>query len=83
MPRCYRVTGKIVVDASIHTRDTSQLAYVAVNYARHEYEDGEITVRFVAAKAKVATTKATTIPRLELMAAILGLRLSRKVAIYC
>ena len=59
--------------------DASQLAYAAVSYVRYEYEDGEITVRFVAAKAKVTPTKATSIPRLELMAAVLGLKLSRKV----
>ena len=61
--------------------DASQLAYyVTVSYVRHEYEDGEINVRFVAAKDKVAPTKATNIPRLELMAAVLGLRLLRKVS---
>ena len=60
--------------------EASQLAYAAVSYVRHEYEDGEITVRFIAAKAKVAPTKVTSIPRLELMAAVLGLRLSRKDA---
>ena len=81
VPRYYRVTGKRVVDTSIHTMtDASQLAYAAVNYVRYEYEDGEVTVRFVAAKAKVAATKATSIPTLELMAAVLGLRLSRKVS---
>ena len=37
-------------------------------------------MQFVAAKAKVALTKATTIPKLEFMAAVLGLRLLRKVA---
>ena len=60
--------------------DASLLAYAAVSYVRHEYEDGEVTVQFAAAKAKVAPTKATTIPRLELMAAVLGLRLARKVS---
>ena len=81
VPRCYHVTGKRVVDTSIHMMtDASQLAYAAVNYVRYEYEDGEVTVRFVAAKAKVAATKTTSIPTLELMAAVLGLRLSRKVS---
>ena len=46
----------------------------------HKYKDGEVTVRFIAAKAKVASTKAIPVPRLELMAAVLGLRLARKVA---
>lgn len=73
--------AKSVVDTSIHTMtDASQLAYAAVSYVRYEYEDGEMAVRFVAAKAKVAPTKATSIPRLELMGAVLGLRMSRKVS---
>ena len=81
VPRCYRKAGTSIVHVSIHTMtDASQLAYAAVSYVRHQYEDGKVTVRFVAAKAKVAPTKATSIPRLELMAAVLGLRLSRKVA---
>ena len=51
VPICYRVTGKRVVDVSIHTMtDASQLAYAAVT-----------------AKAKVAPTKVTSIPRLELV----------------
>ncbi|XP_068714422.1 uncharacterized protein [Montipora foliosa] len=78
--RCYRAAEKIVADTCIHTMvDASLLAYAAVSYVRHKYEDGEVTVRFIAAKAKVAPTKAISVPRLELMAVVLGLRLARKV----
>ena len=42
----------------------------------HTYGDGEVTVRFIAAKVKVAPTKAT-VPSLELVTAVLGLRLAR------
>lgn len=81
VPRCHRVAEKTVEGTSIHTMvDASLLAYAAVSYVRHKYEDGEVTVRFIAAKAKVAPTKATSVPRLELMAAVLGLRLTRKVS---
>lgn len=81
IPRCYRVLGRKVVDTSIHRMtDASQLAYAAVSYVRHKYEGGEVTVRFVAAKAKVTPTKAVSIPRLELMGAVLGIRLSEKVS---
>ena len=53
--------------------DASLLAYAA------DEEDDEVTVRFIAAKVKVASTKAISVPRLELMEAVLGLRLARKV----
>ena len=55
--------------------DALLLAYVAVNDVLHKFEDGEVIVRFIAAKAKVAPTKATLVPRLELITAVLGLRL--------
>ena len=42
----------------------------------HTYGDGEVTVRFIAAKVKVAPTKATSVPRSELVTAVLGLRLA-------
>ena len=34
-------------------------------------------LRFIAAKLKAARTKATSVPRLELVTAVLGLRLAR------
>ena len=49
--------------------------YAAVSYVQRKYEDGEVTVQFIAAKEKVLPTKVTSVPRLELMAAVLDLRL--------
>ena len=53
--------------------DASLLAFAA------DEEDDKVTLRFVAAKVKVEPTKAISVSRLELMAAVLGLRLARKV----
>ena len=61
-------------DVSLHTFvDASKRAYAAITYFRHEHEDGGTTVSLVAAKARVTPTKSVSIPRLELMAAVLGL----------
>ena len=53
------------------------LAYVAVSNVLHTYEDGKVTVRSIATKVNVAPTKATSVPRLELVTAMLGLKLAR------
>ena len=53
--------------------DALLLAYVAVSNVLHKYDDGEVTVQFIA--AKVAPTKATLVPRLEPITAVLVLRL--------
>ena len=59
--------------------DTSLEAYGAVAYLRHEYQSGNVTVRFVMSKAKVTPLKTISVPRLELMAAIVGLRIAETV----
>ena len=43
----------------------------------HTDGDGEVTVRLIAAEVKVTPTKATSVPRLELVTAVLGLRFAR------
>jgi len=61
----------------LHTYvDASQEAYGAATYSRHLYEDGTVTCGLVASKSSVAPLQAVSIPRLELMAAVVGLRLA-------
>jgi len=79
LPRCYfkaLPSGEI----SLHTfSDASSKAYAAATYVRHAKEDGEVEIALVAAKARVAPLRAVSIPRLELMGAVLGYRLTRKI----
>lgn len=80
VPRCLRLTAD-VKEVTIHTfADASIEAYGAVTYARHEYTDGTVSCNLVASKSKVAPLNAVSIPRLELMAAIVGLRQAEKIA---
>ena len=60
--------------------DASSIAYAAVAYQRTEYKDGSITVRMIASKTKVAPIKAVSIPRMELMGAVLSVKLSDVVS---
>lgn len=79
VPRCLR-TGLPVKKITLHTfTDASQQAYGAATYSRHLYEDGSVTCRLVASKSKVAPLQAVSIPRLELMAAVVGLRLAEAI----
>ena len=49
----------------------SERAYAAVVYAKIQYESGEIDIRFVSSKSKVAPIRKQSIPRLELLGACL------------
>ncbi|XP_066583658.1 uncharacterized protein [Prorops nasuta] len=55
--------------------DASELAYGAVVYERLTDEDGQLSVHLVMSKTKVAPIKTTSIPRLELVAAALLVKL--------
>ncbi|XP_062537639.1 uncharacterized protein LOC134205954 [Armigeres subalbatus] len=58
--------------------DASEGAYACVAYLRAEY-DGTVECALVAAKSKVAPLKSLSIPRLELQAAVLGVRLQKMI----
>ena len=77
VPRCYfDPSFKTPINIELHGfSDASQQAFAAVVYLRSIYEDGRITVKLVASKTKVAPTKKQSIPRLELLGALILARL--------
>ncbi|CAK1582509.1 unnamed protein product [Parnassius mnemosyne] len=84
IPRCVLINKPVVID--LHTfSDASQVAYASAVYLRSVDGSGNVLVRLLCAKTKVAPVKPTTIPRLELCGALLSARLSVKVlkAIRC
>ena len=80
-PRSLReISGEVEVEKKLYVFvDASQKAYAAVVYQRSVYQNGKISVAFVASKSKVAPLNAVSIPRLELMGAMLGLSLALSV----
>ena len=71
LPRCYFNSPSSTATTQLHVfADASPKAYGAVAYLVHGDE-----VSFVMAKTRVAPLKKHTLPRLELMAALVGARL--------
>ncbi|XP_071842043.1 uncharacterized protein [Apostichopus japonicus] len=76
LPRCLRL-DEAMEFMSLHCFvDASQEAYGGVVYAITKYKSGHIESRFVASKTRVVPLSATSVPRLELIAAVLGLGLA-------
>lgn len=61
--------------------DASETAYAAVVYARSIDGEGKVHVQLFAAKTKLAPVKQTTLPRLELNAAVLLTDLMQKLSL--
>ena len=81
VPRCLWNEGTIADTMSLHTFvDASENAYGAVVYARCQNGDGTISTNIVASKTRVSPNIATSIPRLELMGAIVGVRLTTRIS---
>ena len=59
---------------------TGLKAYAAAVYTRHEYEDQSVTTQLIASKTRLSPLKAISIPRLELMGALIGVRLTKQVS---
>ena len=68
IPRCYFLREKKPVCRQLHGfSDASEQAIAAVAYLRTVYEAGDVDVRLIASKTKVAPLKKQSIPRLELI----------------
>jgi len=81
LSRCLKPVGFGLVKAVElhHFCDASREAYGAVFYLRQLDEDGQVHCTFVISKSRVAPLRVTTIPRLELCAAVLATQLDRMV----
>lgn len=79
IPRCYRSKLTTESDVQLHTFvDASETAFAAVSFLR--FTSGEqVECLIVASKTRVAPLKFQSIPRLELQAAVLGIRLAQSI----
>ncbi|XP_066931163.1 uncharacterized protein [Clytia hemisphaerica] len=76
LERCYNIPISFKIQQHIFG-DASENAYGAVAYLRTTTEP--INISFVSAKGRVATTKQVRLPKLELNAATIAVRLYRLI----
>ncbi|XP_067051179.1 uncharacterized protein [Acropora muricata] len=79
IPRCLRSSEPVKSKRIVTFVDASQEAYGAAVYMRCEYHNATITSHLIAAQSLVAPLTPMTEPRLELMGANLGLRLTQSL----
>ena len=74
--RCYHHHGWQCSDIQLHIFcDASESAYEAMAYLRFAFKDGTTYCCFVMAKSRSAPIRTHTMPRLELNAALIGVKL--------
>ena len=79
VPRCLQESKREKSVSVLTFVDASGEAYGAVSYLRSEYAQGCYVVRVIASKTRVCPSTPLSTPRLELMATILGLRLTLSI----
>ena len=79
IPRCLRQTNPTSIYLHVFS-DSSERAYATVAYLVCHYgADGAVTSCIIMAKSRVSPIKAVTIPRLELMGAVLSTRIATNI----
>ena len=81
IPRCLRPRdfGDVAMYQLHHFSDGSESGYGTVSYLRVVNNKGEIYCCFVFGRSRLAPMKGTTIPRLELAAATLAVKMDRMI----
>ena len=78
--RCYKPPGFNSINASLHSfSDASDYGYGMVTYLRQVSSEGEACVSLVMAQSRVVPAKQTTIPRMELTAAVVSAKVTALV----
>ena len=82
IPRSYFLPGTDLSQCSIqihHFADASEIGYGTCSYLRTMYTDGTIHCAFIMGKSRNTPIKFTSIPRLELQAAVLATRMNKMI----
>lgn len=81
VPRCVKPLGfgKVISSQLHHFADASQRGYGAVSYLRLTNQNCDTHCSFLNSKSRLAPLKETTIPRLELFAAVVATRLDTMI----
>ena len=77
LPRCFKPPhfGKVTSIQLHHFADASETGYGIVSYIRQINDHGDIHCSFVVSRSRVAPLKRITIPRMELTAAVLAVKM--------
>ena len=76
IPRCYFQERSATTKIQLHAfSDASEKAYATAVYVQSTHSDGHVETRLIALKTRVAPIKTLTIPRLELLGAVINSRL--------
>ena len=77
VPRWYGITKNCSIQLHVFV-DASEKAYAAVAYFRFQYM-GVINCKLISSKSKVGPKQPMSIPRMELLAAVQGVRLANLI----
>ena len=77
IPRCFKPESEVEEYQLHHFSDASLQGYGQCSYVRTRGKDGTIECALIMSKSRVSPSKAVTVPRLELTAAVTSVKISQ------